>query len=70
MNSMAIIKIDYGLCNACRTCYELCPLDVFGWDSENDRPEVLYPEECWYCGTCEIDCPQKAVDVSQSIIQW
>ena len=67
---MAIIKIDYELCNSCQTCYDECPLDVFGWDDEQNRPEALYPDECWYCGACEIDCPENAVDVSQSIIQW
>ncbi|MCK4952746.1 ferredoxin family protein [Candidatus Bathyarchaeota archaeon] len=67
---MAVIKIDYKLCTGCKACYDECPLDVFGWNEEEDKPIILYPSECWYCGACEIDCPTKAVDVSQSIAQW
>jgi len=67
---MAIIKVDHGLCTGCKICYDGCPLDVFGWDGENDVPLISYPDECWYCGACEIDCPVNAVDVSQSIDQW
>ena len=67
---MAIIKVDHSLCNGCKICYNGCPLDVFGWDYEKDIPLASYPDECWYCGACEIDCPAKAVDISQSIDQW
>jgi NAD-dependent dihydropyrimidine dehydrogenase PreA subunit len=27
-------KIDYEHCNKCGTCYQHCPMDVFGWDEE------------------------------------
>jgi NAD-dependent dihydropyrimidine dehydrogenase PreA subunit len=51
------IKIDYALCEGCKMCYEVCPTDVFGLDDANRLPTVDYPEECWYCGACILDCP-------------
>ena len=54
-------KIDYALCNGCKACYNICPLDVFGWDDENNRPIILYPEECHHDGICEMECPELAI---------
>ena len=28
---------------------------------ENDQIIVKYPEECWHCRACVIDCPQQAI---------
>jgi ferredoxin len=27
-------------------------------------PVVAYPKECWYCGGCVVDCPEKAISLS------
>ena len=56
-------NIDYGYCNGCGICYEICPTDVFGWDSEKKRPVVVRSEECSYCVVWELDCPEAAIDV-------
>ncbi|MBI4319858.1 MAG: 4Fe-4S binding protein [Chloroflexi bacterium] len=56
-------KISEELCNGCRLCYDLCPLDVLGFDDDRNVATVLYPDECWHCGVCEIECLQGAVDV-------
>lgn len=53
------IEIDYTLCTGCKTCYEICPLDIFGFDDKTLSVTVNYPEECWYCGACIFDCPIK-----------
>jgi len=44
-------------------CYNNCPLDVFGFDCDLKKSVVLYPDECWHCGACELDCPVGAIDV-------
>ncbi len=36
-------KIDFRVCNGCGTCYDICPMDVFGWDEEKQMPFVAYP---------------------------
>ena len=50
-------------CTGCMLCYENCPLDVFGFDHDEKKSVVLYPDECWHCGACELDCPAGAIDV-------
>lgn len=57
------IKIDYKFCIGCKKCYDLCPLDVFGWNESEGLPIVEYPLECWHCGLCERECPETAVEV-------
>ena len=51
------IILDPALCAGCGKCYEVCPMDVFGYDREGQTVEVVYPEDCWYCGACIYDCP-------------
>lgn len=49
--------IDTARCTACGVCTEICPSDVF-WGSEAKKtPEISYPEECWHCYACVLDCP-------------
>lgn len=56
-------KIDYRFCKGCGTCYENCPMDVYGWDEERKMPYVAYPGECFFCCFCEINCPEVAIEV-------
>jgi adenylylsulfate reductase subunit B len=52
-------KIDIELCTGCNICVDICPMDVL---KEGERvPVVAYPDECWHCGACVMDCPKKAV---------
>ena len=48
-------------CNACGTCAEICPTDVFRAVRKGIPPLVKYPEECWHCNACVLDCKQSAV---------
>ena len=27
------------------------------------KAQVLYPDECWHCGVCRMDCPERAVTI-------
>jgi adenylylsulfate reductase subunit B len=48
-------------CTACGVCAEICPQDVF-WGTERKKtPVISYPEECWHCNACVLDCPEQAV---------
>jgi NAD-dependent dihydropyrimidine dehydrogenase PreA subunit len=50
-------------CNGCTLCSQICPLDVFGPATPGQVPEVRYPDECWHCRACVIDCPKGAIDL-------
>lgn len=56
-------KIDMKHCNGCKECYDMCPLDIFGWDEEQNMPTVAYPGECCMCCFCELVCPEVAIDI-------
>ena len=48
-------------CNACGVCADICPTDVFRIANKGDIPEIRYPEECWHCNSCVLDCSQEAM---------
>ena len=49
--------IDDEKCTACGTCVDICPQDVFFGSEEGEIPVVSYPEECWHCDGCVLECP-------------
>lgn len=51
--------INSALCVACGKCVEICPLDVI--KLKNDSIVVMYPDECWHCRACVMDCPKGAI---------
>ncbi len=59
------IVIDEQLCIRCNLCDWICPGDII-YKIENDKttmPEVVYPDECWYCGLCQSTCPTEAITI-------
>ncbi|MFW9900544.1 MAG: ferredoxin family protein [Candidatus Thorarchaeota archaeon] len=69
MNEKAYAFPDFGItnpitfnpkiCIGCNKCIEVCQVDIFIPNPENKRPPiVLFPTECWYCGTCVNECPK------------
>ena len=58
---MAVV-FDMTTCTGCRLCVEFCPGDVLAMSAEDDRkPEVVYPEECFYCGSCLVECLEGSI---------
>lgn len=55
--------IDNNKCVRCGLCVQICPMDILRMKSTEDEKhvEVAYPEECWHCRACAIDCPQQAI---------
>ena len=53
------IKINYSRCTGCGRCYEISPSDIFGFEVETRLLTVDYPEDCFYCGACILECPAK-----------
>lgn len=51
------IDFDSELCSGCNRCVEICRSDVLIPNPEKKKPPiVLYPDECWYCGCCVLEC--------------
>jgi adenylylsulfate reductase, subunit B len=55
--------IDKKKCKGCATCYANCPGDLFVFHKKEKLPELKYPDECWHCGVCRMDCPEKAIRI-------
>lgn len=53
--------IDQTKCIACNTCAQICCMNVFGPVTPKEIPQVRYPEECWHCRACVMDCPAQAI---------
>ena len=52
------IVIDADLCSGCKKCVEVCRTDVMmPGPGKGDSPVVMYPDECWFCGSCVAHCP-------------
>jgi adenylylsulfate reductase subunit B len=49
-------------CITCYKCVEICPGDILRGGEE--IPKVVYPDECWHCGACVMDCPTQAVKLN------
>lgn len=52
--------IDDETCVSCGVCFDVCSEDVFG-EMEQYPVRPKYPDECWHCGACVIDCPTQAI---------
>jgi adenylylsulfate reductase, subunit B len=56
-------KIDDVMCNGCGLCVSRCPLDVFRIDEKSKKAVFMYPEDCTYCGACQVECPGNAITI-------
>ena len=48
-------------CTVCGNCVDICPMDVFFASGDKDVPAITYPEECWHCNACVMECPADAI---------
>jgi len=54
------VELDPAVCNGCNRCVQICRSDVLMPNPERGKPPiVLYCDECWYCGTCVLECPRQ-----------
>jgi len=55
------IRFDEEKCVGCGRCAAVCQVDVMIPAPEKGKhPVVLYPGECYYCGSCVMACPVKS----------
>ena len=65
------VIFDAELCIACNKCVEVCQMDVFIPNPEKGKPPIiLYPDECWYGGSCVDFCPvEGAIRMNHPLMQ-
>jgi len=61
------IQIDLDACKGCKTCMNVCFVDVIRWDDAEKKPVVAYPEDCVWCLACEAGCPEQCIEVIPNI---
>ena len=61
---MGVRKIDYGACEGCGICVDICPMDVLRMDKKTKKPFIKYLRDCQSCFLCELDCPAQAIYVT------
>ena len=62
------IYFDEDVCTGCNTCVDVCMCDALAPSPEKGKPPIVkYPEECWFCGCCVTDCPQKEQEAIQIV---
>lgn len=61
---MVRIIIDYDKCSGekDKICVEICPFSVFT-SRGNSKPDVVNVENCILCRTCQVNCPQQAIQI-------
>lgn len=58
--SVTPLTFDQTLCIGCGACGDVCQVDVMVPSPQPGKPPVvLYPGECYYCGSCVMACPVK-----------
>lgn len=54
------IIYNENLCIGCNKCVNTCQVDILMPNDEKGKPPiVMYPGECYYCGSCVMECPVK-----------
>ncbi|MGM9606499.1 MAG: ferredoxin family protein [Oscillospiraceae bacterium] len=48
-------------CVKCGHCVQICPLNVLYQAGPAEEVTVRYPDECWHCRACVIECGSGAV---------
>lgn len=62
------LSFDGGLCISCNRCVDICPIDLLAPAKKGETPYAVYPDECWYCGCCVMECPTGAVRLEHPLM--
>jgi len=58
------IHLDRELCQGCCTCFEICPVGVYGALDEDRKTTFAARDACFACGACVMQCPSGALSLS------
>ncbi len=63
------LTFDESKCIGCNRCLEACQIDVLVPSPKKGAPPVAaFPDECWYCGCCVMDCPTGAIHLRHPLM--
>ena len=60
MSRRKYLEVNADWCKGCNICVAFCPTQVLELDSA-EKVVVARPEDCTYCGDCEVRCPDFAI---------
>ncbi len=55
--------IDQAKCTGCGICADICNSHIFTHKPGKGAPVIKFPDECWHCNSCVLDCPSGAVSL-------
>lgn len=62
------IRFDSSKCISCNRCVNCCPIDLMTPAEAGGTPSAAYPDECWYCGCCVMECPTGAISLEHPLM--
>jgi 2-oxoglutarate ferredoxin oxidoreductase subunit delta len=57
------LKIINQWCKGCGICVEFCPKKILALEKETVT--IQNPEDCIFCGQCELRCPDYAIFIEE-----
>lgn len=58
------VEVNPAYCKGCEICIQVCPKDVL-FLNDRQKAQVQNVETCTGCMSCEIYCPDFAIDVAE-----
>jgi len=62
------LHFDTAKCTSCNRCVDICPIDLMIPAKKGKTPTAAYPDECWYCGCCVMECPAGAIRMEHPLM--
>ena len=57
------IVFDVEKCMGLWACYEVCPVDCWGPESQRGVVALVHPEQCVACNACVLQCTEGAIEL-------
>jgi NAD-dependent dihydropyrimidine dehydrogenase PreA subunit len=64
---LGAITLDPDRCRGCRTCFDVCPVGVFGELDPDGRATFRDRGACFACHACVTQCPEDALSLGGSV---